>query len=87
MLKGTTKTGFKYEISDAATNNYELVEILAEIDENPLLMPKLLKALFGEEQTKRLKDHLRTESGTVPIDAIAEEIGDIFASEQKTKNS
>ena len=31
----------------------ELVDIMAEIDENPLLMPKLCKMLLGEEQKKK----------------------------------
>lgn len=40
MLKGTTKSGFRYEITTERLNNFELVEILSEVDENPLLLPK-----------------------------------------------
>lgn len=86
MLTGKTKSGFEYEVSDAAMNNYELVEVLAEVDANPLLLPRLLKMLLGDEQKKRLMNHLRTEDGNVPIDAVSDEIMEIFKS-GKAKNS
>lgn len=86
MLKGKTETGFSYEVSDESLNDYELVEILAEVDTNPLLLPKLVNKLLGKEQKKKLLDHLRTEDGKVPIDAISAEIMDIFQN-GKIKNS
>lgn len=55
MLKGTTKSGFRYEITTERLNNFELVEILSEVDENPLLLPKMLNLLLGEHQSKNLK--------------------------------
>lgn len=86
MLKGKTKSGFEYEVADAAMNNYELVEVLAEVDTNALLLPKLVNMLLGGEQKNRLLEHLRTEDGNVPIDAISAEIMEIFQS-GKLKNS
>jgi len=65
----------------------ELVDIMAEIDENPLLMPKLCKMLLGEEQKKRLYDHLRSEDGRVPIEATTNAIQEIFNSPGDLKNS
>lgn len=87
MLKGKTKSGFKYEISDESLNDYELVELLSEVDENPLLLPKLIKALLGEEQKHNLIEHIRTESGGVPMDALADEVAEIFREGRQTKNS
>lgn len=86
MLKGKTETGFSYEVSDESLNDYELVEVLAEVDTNPLLLPKLVDKLLGKEQKKKLLDHLRTEDGKVPIDAVSAEIMDIFQN-GKIKNS
>ena len=80
MLKGTTKSGFCYEVSDEAMNNFELIEVLAEVDTDPLQLPRLVKMLLGDEQKKKLADHLRTESGTVPLDSISVEIMEIFQS-------
>ena len=86
MLKGKTESGFEYEVSDAAMNDYELVEILAEVDTNPLLLPRLVKKLLGDKQKNKLLDHLRTKDGNVPIDLISTEIMEIFQS-GKAKNS
>ncbi|OJG14844.1 hypothetical protein RU96_GL000598 [Enterococcus canintestini] len=43
--------------------------------------------LLGVEQTKRLKDHLRTEEGLVPADLMSEEIKEIFENQSETKKS
>lgn len=80
MLSGTTKSGFAYEIRDEQLNNFELVEVLAEVDKNPLLLPKLVKMLLGEEQKAKLLDHLRTADGVVPLDLISDEVMEIFQS-------
>lgn len=87
IIKGTTTTGFDYEITEAALNNYELFELIAEIEDNPLMLPKLVRLLFGEEQKKKLMDHCRAEDGTVPIQRVNDEIIEIFNSQQKVKNS
>jgi len=86
MLKGTTTTGFKFELSENRLNNFELVETLAEVDENPLLLPKVVVMLLGKEQSDRLKNHLRDEEGLVSTDAMTKEVMEIFASQKETKN-
>ena len=87
MLKGKTKSGFEFEIQDEALNNYELVEVLSEVDTNPLLLPRLVKMLLGDSQKVELLNHVRTESGTVPLDKISDEIMEIFRSGNQGKNS
>ena len=86
-MKGKTSTGFEFDIEDERLYDMELVDIMAEIDENPLLMPKLCKMLLGEEQKKRLYDHLRSEDGRVPIEATTNAIQEIFNSPGDLKNS
>ena len=85
MIQGKTNSGFKFEIDESQLKNYEFVELVAEVDENELLMPKLLKMLLGD-QVKALKDHIRDESGIVPIEKMVTEIKDIFENAQ-VKNS
>ncbi len=88
MIKGKTKSGFEFEISKDVVNDYELVENLAELEENPLLLGKIVKQILGEEQTARLKDHVRNEKGIVPTDKMTQEIIEIFKnSGEETKNS
>ena len=86
MLKGTTKSRFRYEITTERLNNFELLEILSEVDENPLLLPKVLNLLLGERQSKNLKNYLRDEEGFVSTDKIRESLEDIFAAQNKIKN-
>lgn len=87
MIEGKTKSGFKYKFPKENLDNYELIEVLGEAEENPLLFPKMVNMFLGKEQAGKLKDHLRTENGTVPADKISEEIMEIFESQKETKNS
>lgn len=82
-----TKSGFEFELSDERLNNYELLEAISEIEVDPAAMPKVLKLLLGKEDTKRLKDHIRTEDGFVPVDKLMVEITEMFQSRNETKNS
>ncbi len=86
MIKGKTKSGFKYEISDENVNDWELFKIMAEIDENSFLLPKLLKMLLGEEQNRALEEHLRGENGKISIEAMQGAVTEIFTV-TKVKNS
>lgn len=87
MLKGTTKTGFKFELDEENLNDYELFKLIAGLEENQWLLPKLVTKLLGEEQEKRLLDHVRTPDGKVPMNVIDKEITDIFSLSKELKNS
>lgn len=87
MIKGKTTSGFEYEVTRARLENYELIEVLSEVDQNPLLLPKTVNLLLGKEQTEKLKDHLRDEEGLVSADKISNEIMEIFKNQTETKNS
>lgn len=80
MHTGITRSGFAFKINDASLNDFELVEMLADLDTNPLLLPKVVSKLLGADQKKRLYDHVRTEDGIVPANVITDEIMDIFSS-------
>lgn len=87
MITGKTKSGFEFEISKERLNNYELLELIGELEENPLALSKVVVLLLGKEQTQQLKDHLRTEDGIVPSEKMSAEITEIFQSQSATKNS
>lgn len=87
MIKGKTKSGFEYKIPKENLNNYELVETLGEVEENPLLIARTVNLLLGKEQANKLKEHLRIKNGIVPTDKISEEIMEIFENQKETKNS
>lgn len=84
-IKGTTSTGFDFEISQDRLNNYELVEAVAEVDTNPLVLPRLLNLMLGP-QARDLKDHVRTDEGLVPMESLMSEVEEIFANQKSVKN-
>jgi hypothetical protein len=84
-LVGVTKSGFEYSIPKKNLNNYELVEVLGEVDTNALFLPKVLKLLLGKEQVEKLKNHLRDADGIVNTEKMAAELEDIFKAQQKLK--
>lgn len=85
MIVGQTRSGFKYKFPKERLENYELVEQLSELEENPLALPKVINMVLGSDQAKKLKDHVRDEEGLVPAEKISAEIEEIF-NNQKVKN-
>lgn len=84
-VKGKTKTGFEFEI-DSAVIDMELLDDLSEMQENPAITGRVLNRLLGKEQKKALYDHIRDESGHVPIESAAAELIDLFAGLENGKN-
>lgn len=77
-----TSTGFKFKLDPKRLGNYELVEAISEADENPMMMPKVVKLLLGSNQAKKLKDHVRDEEGFVSTEKMMGEIEEIFKIQQ-----
>lgn len=44
-----TSSGFEYKIEESRLKNYELVEALADLESNPLSLPKVLRLLLGDQ--------------------------------------
>ena len=79
MITGTTSTGFAFELEDDVFDDYELLEVLKEIDEgNEEHVVTMVDILLGEVQKKLLKEHVRNEKGKVSVTRIMEEVTEIF---------
>lgn len=85
MLKGTTKSGFKFDVEDKRLNNYELLEAISEIEESPLALPRVIKLLLGDSKAKALKNHVRDDEGFVSSEKLSAEIMEIFESQTLKK--
>lgn len=85
-IEGKTTTGFEYKIEVKRLNDMELLEVFAELDTNPVALPRALEMLFGTAGKKALYDHVRTKSGEVPIDSIEKELSEILSSVDLLKN-
>lgn len=79
MIEGKTKTGFAFAVDENTMNDMELVDVLADKNtDEAFRVSQVIRKLLPDDQRKALYDHVRLESGRVPIDAVSEEISDIF---------
>lgn len=77
-MKGTTRSGFEFDIPDETRNDMELLEALIDLQEGDgIALAQIAKKILGK-QKKALYDHLRTEDGRVPIDKVGDEVLEIF---------
>lgn len=87
MIKGKTISGFEYEIEDEALDDYELLELLCELDSgNVTGTGKAISLLLGSAQKEALKEHCRTESGRVSTTKMLTEFSEILNSSKSGKN-
>ena len=78
-MKGKLKNGFEFDIDEKALDNMELIDAMAEAQEDdPGKFSKATLLLLGKEERKRLYDHLRADDGRVPIQSVADSFVEIF---------
>lgn len=87
MITGTTRSGFEFSVPEDVANDMELFEALCDLDNgDATAVVPVVRRVLGD-QKKKLYDHLRTESGRVPVEKVAEEIADILAAVKDGKKS
>lgn len=86
MIKGKTAAGFEYQIDPDSLNDMELMESIAEVETNPLKLPKVICSVLGKEQKAAFYEHYRNESGKVPVDVISAAFVEILSSNNQGKN-
>lgn len=88
MIKGKTSSGFEYGLDDDVLDDYELLEMLCDVDKgNTSLVVDVVKKLLSPEQEKNLREHVRSKKGRVSAKKMIEELGEILASGNTGKNS
>lgn len=86
--KITTESGFTCKVSDEVADNYELLELLIELDEgNNTVLPKILPMVLSEEDIGAMKRFLRERDGRVATSAVGRMLIEIFKARKSTKNS
>ena len=86
MIHVETKSGFVCDIPEERLDDMELVDNLAEVMEGNLLaISGVAKRLLGPDR-KRLYDHLRTEDGRVPTEAVMDVLTEIMNAPKDGKN-
>ena len=84
MKEGTTSTGFAYKLEDERLDDYELFELICEIDGgNNSVLPKVNRLLLGDVQLNALKDHVKATYGHVTTTGMMSELKDIITGAAK----
>lgn len=85
MLRGLTKTGYKYEIDENVLDDMRLIDALCDLEDNPLRAGKVVDILFGKAGKEELYKDLAEPDGRVPIEKVTDTLTEIF--EDHAKNS
>lgn len=86
--KGTTISGFDYEIENEAFDDFDLLIALREMDEKGSFwkIDNCLELLFGKEQKEAYLTFVREKYGRARTTIITDDLGGLFASDE-LKNS
>ncbi len=80
MITGKTPGGFAFEIDEKALDDMNLVDALAEASgDDPLQFSRAVRLLLGDDQRRRLYEHLKEEDGRVPLERVGQALNAIFA--------
>ncbi len=83
-MKGTLKNGFKYNVSDSINDDYEILELAEKAQQGDgAATVAIVKRVFGEEQTKKLKEHIRDENGVVSAKLMGEALVEVMGKAAK----
>lgn len=78
MKKITTESGFTIEVDEKNFDDMELLEKLAQLDENILVLPEVLTMTLGEKGKKALYDHFRDDKGRATASKVMDEFREIM---------
>lgn len=86
MIKGKTKSGFRYSIDENVITDFEFIENLEKVMDNGVGLSKALIFLLGEKQKKALINYVRDKkTKRVPVKDLMKEVEDML-SNPKLKN-
>lgn len=90
MVEGNLSNGFEYKIEDENLDNYETLEKLWDIDENPeensYLIREVLIDILGKEQYDGLKSYTKEKDGRLSTAKMFDLLREILSIEE-VKNS
>ena len=86
MINITMGDGFKIELDENVFDDFELVELYAKVDKNPIWIGDVAEKLLGAEQKKALIEHLRDDNGKVHTTAVMNALKEIEEAIPAVKN-
>lgn len=86
-IKVTTAAGCPVTVDPQIGDDWELLEMMSEVDDDPSLIIKIFKKLLGDDQYKDVKDNLKAKNGRISVTDMAAEMTSIFEAASALKNS
>lgn len=92
IVKGTTKSGFKFEIDPGIINSWEAMEYRVKIEKGDSgAASEGFRFILGSDQLDRILEHIRKKTGKPYVDQedvleIANEIFEAAQGDEETKN-
>lgn len=95
MITGKTSTGFAFALPENKLQDMRVLRALAAMLKAPdksdpyaqlTAMDRLGTLILGSEKYQKLLDHVTTEDGRQPPDAVDKELGEILAAFNQGKN-
>lgn len=86
LMKGKTAAGFAFSVDPDVLNDMELMEDIAEVDTNPVMLPKVIRKVLGDSQKAAFYDFYRNENGKVPVDVVSAAFVEIMSTSNQGKN-
>ena len=88
MIRGTTSTGFSFEVDEIRVNDMRVIDAMVEAEGGNFGgVSKLINLVLDPAMKKALYDHVRTDDGRVPIAECSKKIFEILKFDGETKNS
>ncbi|KAA9238575.1 MULTISPECIES: hypothetical protein [Aerococcus] len=87
MIKGVTKTGFRYSFDERILKDFRTLRLFREVDKNPLYTPDLVDAILGKKQAEALVNHVAKRNGGFALDEkVGAELADILRNTKVKKS-
>lgn len=86
MITGKTSTGFEFAFSQDVVNDMRMLRAIGRMEKGEAdAIDYVGKKLLGEEKYDKLLEHIQTEDGRQPVDALISEFKDMFEAYQNGK--
>ena len=88
MIKGTTESGFAFEIDETRVNDMRVIDAMVEAEDGSLGgVSKLISLVFDKAQKKALYAFCADENGRVDIERCTRVVFEVLQFDGETKNS
>lgn len=77
--------GFEVEIQEERLDDWEVLEAIDELEDNPERAVRIARKLLGNDDYKRLKEHCKV-AGKVKMSLMIAALEELLNSSEKTKN-